>query len=154
MKIYQTVIFALIISLPNKSALAQSAPAGTTITRGYCSPAVSGVRDTITINCYVGRSSSGDVIRILNKILANQLDTDAVMKKLDEVLAAQSKPVLKDSNCTPGGITIEGNISLSQNYPGGLVSAPANSKNLCIRQNTTAGPGPVVVLHDPPPQTH
>jgi hypothetical protein len=47
---------------------------------------VSGSNNTFTINCGIGKEQGKKMLAILNKILANQIDTDAVMAKLDEIL--------------------------------------------------------------------
>jgi len=58
-------------------------------TTGACSPAVSGNNNQISINCQgISKEQAAKMISILNKILANQIDPDAVMAKLDEILKA------------------------------------------------------------------
>jgi hypothetical protein len=57
-------------------------------TKGTCSPANTGSNNTFTITCGIGKEQGNQMLKILNKILANQLDPDAVMKKLDEILHA------------------------------------------------------------------
>jgi hypothetical protein len=57
-------------------------------TKGACSPVATGDNNTFTINCGIGKAQGDQMLKILNKILANQLDTDAVMAKLDEILKA------------------------------------------------------------------
>jgi hypothetical protein len=53
-----------------------------------CSPAATGAQDTFIINCGIGREQGQKMLVILNKILANQIDPQAVMAKLDEILKA------------------------------------------------------------------
>jgi hypothetical protein len=66
----------------------QTGPAGEAKTTGACSPAVTGSKNTFTIKCEIDKKQGQQMLGILNKILANQLDPDAVMAKLDEILKA------------------------------------------------------------------
>ncbi len=61
---------------------------GTASTKGICSPAVTGSNNTFSITCGIGKQQGQKMIEILNRILADRLDPDAVMKKLDEILHA------------------------------------------------------------------
>jgi len=55
-------------------------------TTGACSPAVSGNNNQVTINCQdVSKDQAARITSILNRILAKQIDPDAVMIKLDEL---------------------------------------------------------------------
>ena len=63
----------------------QTTTTGKAETTGLCSPAVTGSENTFTINCGIGQEQGQKMLVILNKILANQLDPDAVMRKLDEI---------------------------------------------------------------------
>jgi hypothetical protein len=61
---------------------------------GSCSPAVTGTNNQITINCTgISRDQAAGLREVLNRILANRLDTKAVMAKLD---------ALERSNTTSG----------------------------------------------------
>lgn len=74
-------------------------------TAGACSPAVSGNNNKLTITCSgVGKEQGQKILAILNKILANQLDTEQVMAKLDEI----SKSVNRPTQSAPNGINIGG----------------------------------------------
>jgi|SRR5579872_1683570 len=53
-----------------------------------CSIANTGNGNKVQITCGIGKKQGDQMIAILNKILAEQLDPDAVMKKLDEILHA------------------------------------------------------------------
>jgi len=64
----------------------QTARTGTAETKGPCSPAVTGDKNTFTINCGIDKKQGQRMLDILNKILANQLDPQVVMSKLDEIL--------------------------------------------------------------------
>jgi hypothetical protein len=75
-------------------------------TTGSCSPAISGSDNKLTITCSgVGKEQAQKILAILNKILANQLDTQQVMMKLDEISRAASRPTQN----APNGINIAGN---------------------------------------------
>ncbi len=53
---------------------------------GACSPAVSGNNNQVSINCQdVSKDQAARITSILNRILAKQIDPDAVMLKLDEL---------------------------------------------------------------------
>lgn len=55
-------------------------------TRGTCSPANTGNRNTFTIKCGIGEQQGKEMIVILNKILASQTDTAFIANKLDQIL--------------------------------------------------------------------
>jgi hypothetical protein len=64
-------------------------PKGTTQKAGDCSINSNGNNNQLTIDCRgIGKEQGQKMLAILNKILANRLDTDAVMAKLDEILKA------------------------------------------------------------------
>jgi hypothetical protein len=79
------LVLLLLIPLPCRS---QTTTTGTAETKGPCSPAVTGSKNTFTINCGIDKKQGQKMLEILNKILANQLDPQAVMSKLDEILKA------------------------------------------------------------------
>jgi hypothetical protein len=79
------LILALFVAIPCWS---QTTTTGKAETKGPCSPAVTGSNDTFTINCGIDKKQGQRMLDILNKILANQLDPEAVMAKLDEILGA------------------------------------------------------------------
>ena len=54
-------------------------------TKGACSPANIGDRNIFVITCGIGKAQGDQMLKILNKILANQLDPETVMGKLDEI---------------------------------------------------------------------
>jgi len=63
--------------------------AGDAATSGPCSPAVTGSNNQFRIDCQgISKEQGAKMLGILNKILANQLDPEAVMAKLDEILKA------------------------------------------------------------------
>lgn len=66
----------------------QTAATGTASTSGSCSPANTGNGNTFTIKCGIGQEQGQKMLAILNKILANQLNPDTVMAKLDDILGA------------------------------------------------------------------
>src|SRR5258708_16779170 len=79
------LILSLLIAIPCWS---ETTTTGKAETIGTCSPAVTGSQNTFTINCGIDKKQGQKMLDILNKILANQLDPDAVMAKLDEILKA------------------------------------------------------------------
>jgi len=52
---------------------------GSAKTKSECSPANTGNNNTFIINCGIGREQGQALLKILNKILANQLDPEQVM---------------------------------------------------------------------------
>src|ERR1700682_3389439 len=79
------LLLALFVAVPCWS---QTTTTGKAETKGSCSPAVTGSDNTFTIHCGIDKAQGQKMLNILNKILANQLDPDAVMAKLDEILKA------------------------------------------------------------------
>jgi hypothetical protein len=53
--------------------------------KGTCNIVNIGSNDRIEIKCGIGKEEAQKLIGIMNKILANQIDADAVMAKLDEI---------------------------------------------------------------------
>jgi len=79
-------ILLMLVALPCGS---QDAKTGAAETSGICSPAVTGNNNQFTINCQgLSQEQGAKMLRILNKVLAHQLDPEAVMTKLDEILKA------------------------------------------------------------------
>ena len=64
---------------------------GGAIAPGICSVANTGRKNIFNINCGIGREQGRKLLKIVNKIVANQLDSDAVMVKLDEIIANQKE---------------------------------------------------------------
>ena len=85
------------------AAFCHGQSSGTATTKGACSPAVSGNKNTFTIKCGIDEEQGKQILAILNKLLADQLDTKTVMAKLDE-LAEQKRQVIS----APNGIAIGG----------------------------------------------
>jgi len=77
------LILSLLIAMP---CVSQTKTTGEAKTAGPCSPAVSGSKNTFTINCGISQKQGQKILGILNKILADQTNTEAVMAKLDELL--------------------------------------------------------------------
>ena len=65
--------------------MGQKTSTGPAETSGPCSPAVTGNNNTFNITCGIGQEQGRKMLSILNKILASQIDPDAVMAKLDEI---------------------------------------------------------------------
>lgn len=62
-------------------------PLQTSTTSGPCSPIAPNNSGSITINCAgISKQQGEEMLRILNKILTERLDTKTVLAKLDEVL--------------------------------------------------------------------
>src|ERR1019366_4426059 len=56
--------------------------------KGTCSVENSSQIGSVNITCGIGAEQGQAMLKILNKILADQLDPAAVMEKLDEILHA------------------------------------------------------------------
>jgi hypothetical protein len=80
------LVLLMLIAMPCWSQTTTSGKAETT---GPCSPAVTGGNNQFSINCRgIGKEQGQKMLDILNKILANQLNPNAVLAKLDEILKA------------------------------------------------------------------
>ena len=73
-------------------AMARSQSTGPATTKGACSPANTGNDNTFVINCGIDNVQGAELIAIMNKILANQLNPSDVMAKLDEILRSVHPP--------------------------------------------------------------
>src|ERR1700719_873872 len=80
-------------------AFSQQTKSGNAVSIGACSPANSGNNNIFTINCGIGQTQGKKMLDILNRILANQLDPDKVMTKLDDI--KHDMDVLKESSSKP-----------------------------------------------------
>src|SRR5258708_17197837 len=58
---------------------------GSAATRGACSPANTGDKNVFNITCGIGKEQGNKMLAILNRIIANQIDPNVVMGKLDEI---------------------------------------------------------------------
>lgn len=79
------IIAALLMYILLASAQSKPQPVETT---GPCSPITTGNNNTFNITCGIGKQQGDALLKIMNKVLVNQLDPDVVMKKLDEILKA------------------------------------------------------------------
>jgi hypothetical protein len=70
----------------------QTGPTSKAATSGRCSPAVSGSGNTFKIDCKINAEQGKQMLAILNKIVANQIDSVLVLAKLDEILAQKRQP--------------------------------------------------------------
>ena len=61
---------------------------GSATAKDACSVANTGNNNIFTITCGIGKQQGDALLKIMNKILANHLDPDAVMAKLNEILHA------------------------------------------------------------------
>jgi hypothetical protein len=74
------------------SSITAAQTTGAATTNGTCSIANSGNNNSsVVINCGVGVAQGRQILAILNTMLEHQIDPAAVMKKLDEVLAAEKQ---------------------------------------------------------------
>jgi hypothetical protein len=79
------VIKAIVVLLILMTGVAYAGQ--TAKTTGQCSPIATNNKGTITINCPgMSEEQSEQILKILNKILAEKLDYNEVMNKLDEIL--------------------------------------------------------------------
>jgi hypothetical protein len=109
---------------------------GTANTVGPCSPAVTGNNNQFMIKCEGLTKLEGDkILAVMNKILANQLDTATVLKKLDEI--QKTRPL--NQNCPNGicaGGDITGNPTVYNAPPQRKLSAEQkNALANCLQQN-------------------
>lgn len=140
------VLLLVLSSIPSfgQSSSAQRSSAGNAQTSGQCSPAVSGAGNTFRIECGIGKAQGAQMIAILNKILSNELDSSAVMAKLDELLK-RTNPNQGTVRYDCGGIRTETEPSvgggISVNFGTGMIenSASIDSMNLLVRQNDFNG---------------
>jgi hypothetical protein len=80
------LVLVMLLAMPCWSQTTSTGKANTT---GPCSPAVTGNNNQFSITCQgIGKEQGQQMLDILNRILANQLDPKAVMAKLDEILKA------------------------------------------------------------------
>ena len=71
-------------------------------TSGPCSPAVTGSGNEFTINCKgIDKEQGQKILDILNKILANQLDSKSITEKLDELFKLISQRLPADRRLSP-----------------------------------------------------
>jgi hypothetical protein len=86
------------------SCVAQNASTGNASSTVPCSVSNTGNDNKIRITCGVGKQQGEKILNILNKIVANQLDPDRVMAKLDEILNTRNVTSIS----APSGIAIGG----------------------------------------------
>jgi hypothetical protein len=77
------LVLFLLISPPSWT---QTKTTGQASTNAPCSVANTGSDNKISIVCGIGKDQGRKMLAVLNKILANQLDTEKVMEKLDEIV--------------------------------------------------------------------
>ena len=81
-----TMCVLAISALMGAPLVAQTAGSSTSKTKGPCSPAVSGNRNTVTIECKgISQKQADQFLKLLNKIAENQLPADQVFERLDEI---------------------------------------------------------------------
>jgi hypothetical protein len=92
------LILVMLIAMP---CCSQTTTTGQAETTGACSPANTGNNNTFTINCGIGKEQGAALLKIVNKVLANQLDTNAVMDKLDELEKVMKSSALRSRVLSP-----------------------------------------------------
>ena len=81
---------------------------GPSATTGACSPAVSGNVNVFNFTCGIGQQQGNRLLTVLNKILANQLDPEAVNAKLDQIIEEVKKSQGSDfTQYNFGGINLQ-----------------------------------------------
>ena len=97
------------------SAIGQSNSTGAAETKGACSPANTGDKNTFNIKCGIGKEQGDKIIKLLNEILIEHLDPGAVMTKLKNiesqvnttgVLEPASQTDAADSKLDPSVLTV------------------------------------------------
>jgi hypothetical protein len=80
----------VLILLTSLRCWTQTTTTGEARTGGPCSVANTGSDNKIQISCGIGKEQGQQMLAILNKILTDHLDTNAVMTKLDEIQSGVS----------------------------------------------------------------
>ena len=101
--------------------VAQNPTSGHANSAAPCSVANTGNGNKIQITCGIGKEQGQKILAILNKMVANQLDTEKVMAKLDELVNAQSATIL-----APNGIAIGGKATVINPTVNNLGPPPPN----------------------------
>lgn len=104
----------LVLGFATLAAQTQTPPsktppvAGNAVAKGTCTVASIGHNNTLKIECGIGQERGQEMVAILNKILANRIDSKQVMAKLDEILAHRQPALTVNA---PNGIgTIGGTL--------------------------------------------
>jgi hypothetical protein len=107
-----------LVCFATSALLSQTQPSGSASTTGKCSVANTGNQNTVTITCGIGKKQGQEMLGILNKILANQLDPKVVMDKLNQIekeVATQNEPLKRVYVCR-GLYRLVGSAPLSALY--------------------------------------
>lgn len=126
-------VFVILLTVVLQGSLFGQTTPGKATTSGVCSPATSGNNNTFVIKCGIGSAQGKQMIQILNKVLANQIDPTAVMTKLDEILKAESKSSVEQSGIGNQQTVIQ---------PGSLIQSSSGGVN--VQQGTTAPNSPII----------
>lgn len=102
----------VVMALPLGSA---GQTTGNATSTGTCNVSNTGHSNNVVLQCGIGKEQGQKIVSILNKILSHQLDTDKVMEKLDELIAAQSKQPAVVGNDNVVGNVVTGNQNLVGN---------------------------------------
>lgn len=99
-----SIVLVMLMCLP---CWTQTTATGHASATQPCSVANTGNGNKIQINCGIGKEQGEKVLAILNKIVANHLDPNAVMEKLDEILRAVNPNIpTKVYSCAGGWRTV------------------------------------------------
>jgi len=132
-------LFLFCLILFTIKAWGQTTTSGNAETKGACSPAIPGHNNNVRIDCKIDSEQGKRMVEILNKILANQLDSTTVMGKLDELIAA-AKQTSQTVNAPNGIGSIGGTLINPQvnNFAPIPRRIPENSKisvSACLAQH-------------------
>ena len=120
-----------------------------TTIKGTCNIGSVGNNNRVVIHCGVGQEQAKRLVEMLNKILAAQ-DQAAVMKKLDEILAAESSPTQAQtcvgSNCFQG--INSGTVQQNQYGPPKFLMSDAQESAIKDAMKPFAGISVSVLCHE------
>jgi hypothetical protein len=94
------------------STYGQTTVSGAASTRGACSPANTGNGNIFNITCGIGKEQGNQLLAIMNRVIANQIDPTAVLTKLDEIqkdMERLNNQPPATNNC-PNGICVSGGV--------------------------------------------
>jgi hypothetical protein len=74
-----------LLCLLSASVLGQSPSTSTAESKGACSPANTGNKNTFNIKCGIGKEQGDQILKLLNKILADHIDFNALMAAVEHI---------------------------------------------------------------------
>lgn len=123
------------------SIIASAQTTGSASASGACSLANSGNNNSsVVINCGIGAAQGKKILNILNTMLAHQIDPSAVMKKLDEILAAEKQARTSGGSVTGSDNTVLNDPRSIHGDGNTIVGGDANG-NVIIPGGTAIGRG-------------